>query len=423
MNQNDEKQEIIIIKRSGDHGDSHHGGAWKIAFADFMTAMMALFLVLWLVNAANEETKKSVASYFNPVKLVDRNRSTKGLDDMSGGPLESSEPSEETADGAKSEKDDDEETELSHTDEQLQENPYRVLDEIANDDTETALVEVATDSPDAAAPVQRYLDPFAPDFWNKEASRMADAAEAGDEDTVDQPADQALKTAALADEGENSASKSVPDEEPSETTSPQDSLEENETDDDSPVVEADQQTESSDETKEPEKVEPAPKPDQVASDIEQPENNETLDEIKKAVEQAFGQTEPLAGGLSVEQVNEGVMISITDQFGWSMFKIGSSVPRRDLVLAMEKISRILSEQDGKIRLRGHTDGRQFAGDEFGNWRLSATRAQTAYHMLVRAGFDGKRVSQITGFADRRLKTPSDPYAAANRRIEILLEVN
>ena len=81
MTNGEEKQEIIIVKRVSGGGDGHHGGAWKIAFADFMTAMMALFLVLWLVNAANEKTKKSVASYFNPVKLIDRTRSTKGLDE------------------------------------------------------------------------------------------------------------------------------------------------------------------------------------------------------------------------------------------------------------------------------------------------------------------------------------------------------
>jgi flagellar motor protein MotB len=80
----DKVQEIIIIKRSGEGEQGHHGGAWKIAFADFMTAMMALFLVLWLINAANEETKKAVASYFNPVKLVDKNRSVKGLHDAEG---------------------------------------------------------------------------------------------------------------------------------------------------------------------------------------------------------------------------------------------------------------------------------------------------------------------------------------------------
>ena len=74
------KNEIIIVKRhKGDH-DGAHGGAWKIAYADFMTAMMAFFLVMWLVNAANEETKASVASYFNPIQLADEKPTEKGLE-------------------------------------------------------------------------------------------------------------------------------------------------------------------------------------------------------------------------------------------------------------------------------------------------------------------------------------------------------
>ena len=73
------KNEIIIIKRHG-HGDhGHHGGAWKIAYADFMTAMMAFFLVMWLVNAANDATKAAVASYFNPIKLTDSSPADKGI--------------------------------------------------------------------------------------------------------------------------------------------------------------------------------------------------------------------------------------------------------------------------------------------------------------------------------------------------------
>src|SRR5919108_351064 len=79
--------EIIIVRHSGgDHEEGHHGGVWKIAFADFMTAMMCFFLVMWLINATNEQTKASVASYFNPVKLVDRNSNSKGLDDSGEGP-------------------------------------------------------------------------------------------------------------------------------------------------------------------------------------------------------------------------------------------------------------------------------------------------------------------------------------------------
>jgi chemotaxis protein MotB len=61
----DKKAPIIIIKKKGNgHGHGHHGGAWKVAFADFMTAMMAFFLVMWLMGA-DEETKAAIEHYFN----------------------------------------------------------------------------------------------------------------------------------------------------------------------------------------------------------------------------------------------------------------------------------------------------------------------------------------------------------------------
>jgi len=56
----------IIIKKKRGHADSH-GGAWKVAYADFVTAMMALFIVLWLMNSS-EKVKKAVAGYFNDPK-------------------------------------------------------------------------------------------------------------------------------------------------------------------------------------------------------------------------------------------------------------------------------------------------------------------------------------------------------------------
>lgn len=53
---------IIVIKKKGGHA-GHHGGAWKVAYADFVTAMMALFIVLWLMNASNQ-IKQAVGGYF-----------------------------------------------------------------------------------------------------------------------------------------------------------------------------------------------------------------------------------------------------------------------------------------------------------------------------------------------------------------------
>ena len=54
---------IIIIKKKSGHG-GHHGGAWKVAYADFVTAMMALFIVLWLMSSSTKETKAAIAGYF-----------------------------------------------------------------------------------------------------------------------------------------------------------------------------------------------------------------------------------------------------------------------------------------------------------------------------------------------------------------------
>lgn len=57
----------IIIKRvEGGEAAGHHGGAWKVAYADFVTAMMAFFLLMWLLNATTEDQRRGLADYFNP---------------------------------------------------------------------------------------------------------------------------------------------------------------------------------------------------------------------------------------------------------------------------------------------------------------------------------------------------------------------
>ncbi|MEX6634473.1 flagellar motor protein MotB [Hyphococcus lacteus] len=57
---------IIIKKKKVIAGGGHHGGAWKVAYADFVTAMMAFFLLMWLLNATTEDQRKGLADYFNP---------------------------------------------------------------------------------------------------------------------------------------------------------------------------------------------------------------------------------------------------------------------------------------------------------------------------------------------------------------------
>lgn len=61
-----DEQNVIIKKVKKVSGHGHHGGAWKVAYADFVTAMMAFFLLMWLLNATTEDQKKGIADFFNP---------------------------------------------------------------------------------------------------------------------------------------------------------------------------------------------------------------------------------------------------------------------------------------------------------------------------------------------------------------------
>src|SRR6516225_8124325 len=74
-----EHAEIVIVRRRSSNEGEHHGGAWKIAFADFMTAMMAFFLVLWIISATDKNTKTLIARYFNPVKVEEPAKAQKGI--------------------------------------------------------------------------------------------------------------------------------------------------------------------------------------------------------------------------------------------------------------------------------------------------------------------------------------------------------
>jgi chemotaxis protein MotB len=82
----EEKQPIIVVKKKVSHG-GHHGGAWKVAYADFVTAMMAFFLVMWLV-AQSPKVKEAVGGYFrDPVGFTEK--AGKGMLDGGTSPVKS----------------------------------------------------------------------------------------------------------------------------------------------------------------------------------------------------------------------------------------------------------------------------------------------------------------------------------------------
>lgn len=63
---------VIIKRKKIIQGGGHHGGAWKVAYADFVTAMMAFFLLMWLLGASTEKQRKGIADYFSPTIPINR---------------------------------------------------------------------------------------------------------------------------------------------------------------------------------------------------------------------------------------------------------------------------------------------------------------------------------------------------------------
>jgi len=72
MESNEEIRPLIIKRKKVIVGGGHHGGAWKVAYADFVTAMMAFFMLMWLLNATTEKQRKGLADYFSPTIPITR---------------------------------------------------------------------------------------------------------------------------------------------------------------------------------------------------------------------------------------------------------------------------------------------------------------------------------------------------------------
>ena len=351
--------EIIIIKRKKVSHDGHHGGAWKIAYADFVTAMMAFFLVMWLINASNEETKAAVASYFNPVQLMDTTSNPKGIKDAQYGASSKDVPADTPKARSDARPAKGEEKAQTEIDDSIFRDPYAVLTEIAGgagkaDGGDISEVDVENDSMPRSGLLggDAYRDPFEPEFW----------AEVKKEPPVEIVEPVApVETMPLA--------QPLPEK---------------------PMPEIKQET--------PEEV--------VAAEIKN-----TLDttETKGATPQ-----------ISVEAGNGSVTVNLTDGADYAMFEIGSARPKKEVIELVSRIAVILNSKQGQIEIAGHTDARPFKNGNYDNWRLSSARAQMAYYMLVRAGVSPERFSAIIGNADAKPRLAANPMAPENRRIEITL---
>lgn len=390
------KAEIVIVRRrGGDDGAAVKGGAWKIAYADFVTAMMAFFLVMWLINASNEATRAQVASYFNPIKLTDSSTGNRGLKErkenrttQKGETQDPPGPSAPSAEDAKSEA-------------EILADPQKALAKVAEEAAAHQEGAAEESQPAAPQPSSGMSDPFDPrsretvqehtETNPKNSEERPAAPEASAHPPQPEPVlpiDAGLPAPKLDHRPENKADDAAPESKPAQTANVAKSAAD-------PAV---------------------PKPENWSG-----KQAEVAKQIAGEIAAELGTgLDKLPASIDVKVTDEGILISLTDKHVFGMFKSGSAEPEPQMLTLVDAIARSLARHEGYIVVRGHTDSKPYRNKKYDNWQLSTARAHLAQYMLVRSGLDEKRIRRVEGVADREPRLPDDPQAPENRRIEILL---
>ncbi|MCM5560414.1 MotB family protein [Pleomorphomonas sp. JP5] len=458
-----EPPEIIFVRRSlHRRADEPQHGVWKIAYADFMTAMMAFFLVMWLINATDQKTREAVASYFNPIKLAEATVDKKGLRD----PLETEkegipdgkdqraamESVDDSLEGYSQTLDRPHERKPRYSEAALFEDPYAVLaalvagsepDQLA--DNVGAFETLGQSGEPGLNGGDAQRDPFDPVYWKMSRTPApGDGEETGGTDVVDDKTEgkpilsqlAATDPAPVAEaELENTpplppakppvaspapsqelavASAALPAPPPAEAKSGEDNQLV------APLAAPEETATASLENT----TESAPDKPVAATSTEQSEAAKAkmggdAKALDRDIHTAIGNIGPTPG-IEVTAAPEGLLVTLMDERKFGMFAVGSAEPEPELIRTIDAIGKLIGERPGKIVVRGHTDARPFRSKDYDNWRLSTARAHMAYYMLVRGGVPETRFEKIEGYADHWLKNTGDPEAPENRRIEILI---
>jgi len=405
-----DRQDFIILRRSaGRPTDQIKTGVWKIAHADFMTAMMALFLVLWLVNSTNRETRQTVAQYFNPIRLSDTTSDRKGVrnpQDAEPGEVDSTSRHDGDQVGAAKTGSDRRPSATLKDPRQGKaafEDPYAILAEVAaakpepGSDRASTLTLGATGKPGMNGG-EAMRDPFDPNFWRQ--TPQTDKPErqqafAGDAAPAPAAASESAPKPQPAGEPTNPAAANAPvADAPPAMAMPTPAV--------SPAM--------------------SPRPGLAVAASATAAASRADEAMASAIASAIAKGGPQRADqplVDVKKTDEGVLISLTDNANFGMFGIGSAEPHPQTVAAMQRVAAVLKEREGAIVIRGHTDARPFRDGRSDNWRLSTSRAHTAQDLLVQGGISAARIEHIEGHASRRPRA-GDPNAAENRRIEILI---
>ncbi|PYV57599.1 MAG: flagellar motor protein MotB [Acidobacteria bacterium] len=145
------------------------------------------------------------------------------------------------------------------------------------------------------------------------------------------------------------------------------------------------------------------------------------DELQKAVRK-MADFEQFKNQVEMTITPEGLRIELLESEVGTFFESGSPKPSENGTKLLTMLSTELGGVPNKVMVEGHTDSKPYSGARgYGNWELSADRANSARRLMQANGLRADQVSQVRGYADQALRIAGDPMNSSNRRISVIVQ--
>jgi chemotaxis protein MotB len=145
------------------------------------------------------------------------------------------------------------------------------------------------------------------------------------------------------------------------------------------------------------------------------------EQLQKSV-QKMNDFDKLKNQIQMTVTGEGLRIELLESASGTFFESGNAVPNNDCKELLILLAAELGKLPNKLTIEGHTDSKPYAGTRgYGNWELSADRANAARHLMQQNGIREDQVSQVRGFADQQLRNLKDALDPSNRRISVIVQ--
>lgn len=147
--------------------------------------------------------------------------------------------------------------------------------------------------------------------------------------------------------------------------------------------------------------------------------------LKKEVQKLLAERpemEKILSSIKIEMTKEGLRIELIESSESLFFEVGSSKLKKEALELLTKLATEIGKLPNNVEVEGHTDSRAYSGKNvYSNWELSADRANSARRILESKGLWEGQIVKVTGFSDRKLRNPENPFDVTNRRISILIK--